>query len=416
MAAFFLGAPGAMRPTGHSLPRNLIPVKTKCADELDAPRAREPGLSSLDGYIAGCYKDDALIARASCLANPQKLMVRATNWIGDAVMSLPALEALRERFPETEIVSVAKPWVSELYSHHPAVDRQIVYEPDGKHHGPRGFWNLVRELRAENFDGAILLQNAFHAAWMAWCARIPVRAGYACEARDGLLTTAVEPPGPAYYGHQTYYYLELLFRAGLINRPEAVTEVRLALDKAEKVWAAQALETLGLHGPRFLVGLNPGAAFGPAKRWPADRFAALADRLVGGLHADVLIFGSASERPLAEEIAREMDHTPTIVAGSTTLRQWMALLERCRLVVTNDSGGMHLAAALGLPVVAVFGSTDADATGPLGSRTRVVRRPVECSPCGLRECPIDFRCMTGVTVEDVYQAALELVAQVEATA
>lgn len=343
-------------------------------------------------------------------------MVRATNWIGDAVMSLPALEALRERFPETEIVLVAKPWVSELHWNHPAVSRQIVYDPEGRHRGARGFWKLVQELRAENFDGAILLQNAFHAAWMAWCARIPVRAGYARDGRGSLLTAAVRPPAPAYYGHQTYYYLELLFRAGLIDRPQPVREVRLALDKPEQQWAAQTLEALGLHGPRFLVGICPGAAFGPAKRWPPERFAALADRLVGGLHADVLIFGSQSERPLAEAIAREMNHTPTIVAGSTTLRQWMALLDKCRLVVTNDSGGMHLAAAVGLPVVAVFGSTDADSTGPLGRWTRVVRRPVACSPCGLRECPIDFRCMTGVTVDDVYQTALELVAYVVATA
>ncbi len=355
------------------------------------------------------------MARGTCLIDPQKIMVRATNWIGDAVMSLPALEALRARFPTAEIVLLTQPWVSELYLRHPAVSRQIVYEPEREHQGARGFWKLVQALRAECFDAAILFQNAFHAAWMAWCARIPVRVGYARDGRSGLLTESIEVPPAAAYGHQAYYYLQLLFRAGLIDKPEPIREIRLTLGKAEKVWAARRLESLGLEGPRFLVGLNPGASYGPAKRWLLERYAALADRLINALHADVLIFGSRAEKPLAEVIAQGMRHTPTIVAGETTLRQLMALLAQCRLIVSNDSGPMHLAAALGLPLVAIFGSTDERATGPLSPRARVVKQRVACSPCGLRECPIDFRCMQGVTVDDVYRAALEIVKELEAT-
>jgi heptosyltransferase-2 len=343
------------------------------------------------------------------LTDPKKILVRATNWIGDAVMSLPALEALRTRFPQAEIVLLAKPWVGELYWYHPAVSRQIVYDPEGMHKGPRGFWKLIQTLRAEHFDTAILFQNAFHAAWMAWCARIPLRVGYARDSRSTLLTEAVEVPPAATYGHQVNYYLHLLFRAGLIDKPEPIREIRLILTAAEKKWAAKRLESLGLPGPRFLVGLNPGAFFGPAKRWLVERYATLADRLVGGLHADVLIFGSPAERPLAEAIAWAMKHTPTIVAGKTTLRQLMALLAQCHLMVTNDSGPMHLAAALGLPLVAIFGSTDERATGPVGPHARVVKHRVACSPCGLRECPVDFGCMNGVTVDEVYRVALELV-------
>jgi heptosyltransferase-2 len=350
-----------------------------------------------------------MIWQGSNLANPQKIMVRATNWIGDGVMSLPALQALHARFPKAEIVLVTKPWVSELYGRLPAVSRQIVYNPEGEHEGPRGFGKLVRTLRAERFDAALLFQNAFHAAWMAWCARIPVRVGYARDGRSSLLTDAVEVPSPAAYGHQAYYYLHLLFRAGLIGKPAPVREVRLVLEETEKAWAAKHLERLGLQGPRFFVGLNPGAFFGPAKRWLLHRYALLADRLIGAFHADVLIFGSRAERPLAEEIARAMKHTPVILAGETSLRQLMALLAQCHLVVSNDSGPMHLAAALGLPLVAIFGSTNERATGPVGPRTRVVKHPVACSPCGLRECPIDFRCMKAVTVEDVSKAATKLV-------
>lgn len=350
-----------------------------------------------------------MIARGSALINPQKILVRATNWIGDAVLSLPALETLRGAFPLAEIVVVAKPWVSQLYWHHPAVSRQIVYDPAGEHNGPRGFSKLIGLLRAEKFDAAILLQNAFHAAWMAWRARIPVRIGYAGEGRSRLLTEAVEVPSRAACGHQAYYYVNLLFRAGLIEKPGPIQEIRLVLTEAEKKWGEKRLDSLGLRGPRFLVGLNPGASFGPAKRWLPERYAALADRLVTSLHADILIFGSREERPLAEQIAQTMKHTPVVLAGETTLRQLMALLALCRLVVSNDSGSMHLAAALGLPVVAIFGSTDERTTGPVSPRARVVKRPVACSPCGLRECPIDFRCMKGVTVEEVFQAAVGLV-------
>jgi heptosyltransferase-2 len=341
--------------------------------------------------------------------NPKKIMVRATNWIGDAVMSLPAIEALHARFPNSEIVLVSKPWVSELYWNHPAVSRQIVYDAEGEHRGARGFWKLVRKLRSERFDAALLLQNAFHAAWMAWCARIPLRIGYARDERSWLLSEAVEVPPPAAYGHQVYYYLQLLFCSGIIERPKTLQEVHLHLAESEQRWAVKELQTVGLGGRRFLVGICPGASFGAAKRWLPDRYANLADRLIDALGADVLIFGSRAEEPLAEAVARAMEHTPVLVAGKTTLREFMALLAKCHLVITNDSGPMHVAAALGLPLLAIFGSTDEHATGPVGLRVRIIKHPVECSPCGLRQCPIDFRCMTGISVDDVYTAALESV-------
>ena len=359
-----------------------------------------------------------MIVRGSLLREPRKILVRATNWIGDAVISLPALEALRARFPSAEIVVMAKPWVSNVYDHYPALDRQIIYDPQGEHRGSGGFNALIRQLRTERFDAAILFQNAFHAAWMAWRANIPNRIGYARDGRAFLLTESIETPAPAAYGHQAYYYLHLLFRAGIIPRPEPpcpLEEIRLTVQPEERAWAVRHLESLGLGGPRFLVAVVPGASYGPAKRWPPDRFAELADRLIETLHADALLFGSVAERPLAEEIAQEMEHTPTLVAGETTLRQSMALFERCRLVMTNDSGPMHVAAAMALPVIGIFGSTNLYATGPFGPHARMVRHPVECSPCGLRVCPIDFRCMEGVTVSTVYRVALELVKQLGIT-
>lgn len=339
----------------------------------------------------------------------QRILVRSTNWVGDAVMSIPALEALRTRFPRAEIVLVSKPWVSELYWHHPAISRQIIYKPSSEHRGASGFMKLVREIREENFDLAILFQNAFQAAWMTWLAKIPTRLGYATDGRSALLHDPIEPPPPAAYGHQVYYYLNLLFRAGLIAKPDPVEEIRIRLSEEEKTWALKKLDSLGLGGNRYLVGFAPGAAFGPAKRWPPERFAGLADRLIGALGADVLIFGSEAEKPLADEIAHAMKHTPIVLAGETSLRQLLALMAGCRLMVANDSGPMHLASAMGIPLIAIFGSTDERATGPLGTRVRIVKKGVECSPCGRRECPIDFRCMNDLTVEEVYRATLEYV-------
>jgi heptosyltransferase-2 len=348
---------------------------------------------------------------AARFANVNRILVRSTNWVGDAVLSLPAIEALRASFPQAEIVLLSKPWVSEIYRHHPAVTRQIIYKPESEHRGLLGFSQFVRQLRAEQFDAALLLPNSFHAAWMAWLARIPLRIGYARDGRSLLLHDAIEPPLPAGYGHQVYYYLQLLFRAGLIDKPQPVEEVRIHLSEAEENWGAKKLSTLGLSGPRFLVGLAPGAAFGPAKRWLPERYGELADRLIGALNADVLIFGSAAERPLAEQIASGMKHTPVVTAGETSLRQLLALMARCRLMITNDSGPMHLAAALGIPLLAIFGSTDERATGPLGTQVRIVKRDVQCSPCGRRECPIDFRCMRLISVEEVFRATLEFVKQ-----
>jgi heptosyltransferase-2 len=270
---------------------------------------------------------------------------------------------------------------------------------------------LIQKLRSESFDAAILLQNATQAALMAWCARIPLRVGYARDGRSSLLSEAVEVPPPEAYGHQAYYYLQLLFRCGLIEKPKTVQEVHLHLAESERRWAAKELQAVGLGGRRFLVGISPGASFGDAKRWLPDRYADVADRLIDALGADVLIFGSRAEMPLAEGMARAMEHTPVLAAGKTTLREFMALMAKCHLVITNDSGPMHLAAGLGLPLLAIFGSTNERATGPLGLRVRIIKHLVECSPCGLRACPIDFRCMNAISVDDVYRAALESVKQ-----
>jgi heptosyltransferase-2 len=262
-------------------------------------------------------------------------------------------------------------------------------------------------LRREHFDAAILLQNAFDAALIAWLARIPERIGYNRDARGLLLTQAIPVPAPGDIPrHERFYYLELLRRAGMIERFPATEAIRLDGTDAAREAGTAHLAQLGIHGTA--IGISPGAAYGNAKCWYPERFAAVAQSLRPDA---VVIFGSAGERALCETVAEALRDAGTSVqnlAGETTLREFIDLAAACRLFLTNDSGAMHVASALGVPTVAVFGATDDTTTGPTGPLARVVREHAECSPCLLRECPIDHRCMTAVTVERTAAVAREL--------
>jgi len=232
--------------------------------------------------------------------------------------------------------------------------------------------------------------------------------GYATDARGLLLTEKLRIPQLILEQPQYHYYLEILRQAGLIETIPRVDEIHLIVPGDQLEQVRRRLQEKGIHPDSKCVGLNPGAFFGSAKRWPPERYAHVADRLVDAFQVDVLIFGSREERPMAEAIARAMRHAPKVLSGETTLAELAALLECCRLFITNDSGPMHLAAAVGTKTLAIFGPTDERTTAPVGAHTRVIKRPVSCSPCLLRECPLDHRCMTGVTVDAVYQAAADL--------
>jgi heptosyltransferase II len=317
------------------------------------------------------------------------ILVRATNWVGDAVMSLPALRAIRERFSTARISVLAKPWVADLYGRESFIDEIILYSGQSP-------WRTGHQLRSRRFDCAILLQNAFEAAWIAWLARIPTRIGYKRDGRQLLLTRAVNVPKPGEIPrHERFYYLELLRRAGIIDALPESEEIRLgsgAVPSAKRV-----------------IGVSPGAAYGTAKRWLPERFAEAAGTLATARGASIALFGSKGERELCGEVAQLLNgHQVINYAGQTTLAQFIDLASGCELFLTNDSGSMHIASALGVPTVAIFGATDDSTTGPTGPNARVVRHPVDCSPCLLRECPIDHRCMTGVSAERVVQEALQL--------
>jgi heptosyltransferase-2 len=333
-----------------------------------------------------------------------RVCVRATNWLGDAVMSLPAIRAIRQIFPHAHVAVVARPWVADLYARESSIDRVILYTARKGLGAKRAF---AATLRREHFDAAILLQNAFDAALMAWLAGIPERIGYNRDGRGLLLTQAIRIPDPGDIPrHERFYYLELLRRAGMMERFPETGAIRLEGIEQARAAGAEHLARLAIAGP--VVGVSPGAAYGNAKRWLPERFAAVAQSLTPSA---VLLFGSASERSLCETVAESLRAGGTAVhnlAGETTLREFIDLTANCRLFLPNDSGAMHVASALGVPAVAVFGATDDTTTGPTGPLVRVVREHAECSPCLLRECPIDHRCMTAVTVERTAAVAREL--------
>lgn len=340
-----------------------------------------------------------------------KVLVRATNWLGDAVMSLPAVRAVRHMFPHARLAVVARPWVADLYAGETAIDEVIVYQA---HQGLGAKREFAARLREQRFECAILMQNAFDAALMAWMARIPVRIGYNRDARGLLLTRAVPVPEPGEIPrHERFYYLELLRRAGLIDGQDyvhwGVPGVRLEGIETARDAGARRLAALGIAGD--VVGISPGAAYGNAKRWLPERFAETAARLCAAPACPVLVFGSAAERGLCAEVAGGLQRLRVDarnLAGETSLREFIELAAACRLFLTNDSGAMHVASALDVPTVAVFGATDDTTTGPTGPYARVVREHAECSPCLRRECPIDHRCMTRVTTDAVAAAALRL--------
>jgi len=332
----------------------------------------------------------------------RKVLVRTANWIGDAVMTLPALASIREGLPDRHISILTKPWVADLFSGHPLVDEIILYRSPGPHEGMRGKWRLAQELKQKKFDVAILFQNAFEAALISFLAGIPRRAGYNTDARGVLLTEAVPVNGMVKNGHQVDYYRALTAGLGFQSLPSApsLAPTKIQLEESERI-----LKSRGLDGEKLLVGMAPGAAYGPAKQWFPERFSALADRFSRDWGAHILIFGSQGDRDTASLLTKNAGIGVSDFTGQTTLSQAIGLIARCRLFVSNDSGLMHVAAALGVPVVAIFGSTDPVRTGPMGGNCRIVRRPVPCAPCLKTHCPEKRECLEKITVDEVYEAA-----------
>ncbi len=348
----------------------------------------------------------------------KNLLVRGVNWIGDGVMTLPALKALRKAMPEAKISLLVKPWVSPLFEKNPNIEEIITY--DDKYKGIIGKIKLSRILNKKKFCSTILFQNAFDAALITFLARIKERAGYNRDGRGPLLTTAVPVPEDEGKVHQIYYYLNLLERLG-IDAKYSDPYIYLTLD--ERLQARKFLQDL----KRPILGINPGATYGSAKRWFPERFAEIVNWFISDTGGSVVIFGGKNEVNIAQEIeyffSRQQSnktlppHPPLNkggqeggvlnTAGKTSLRELISLISECDVFLTNDSGPLHIAYAVRTPMVAIFGSTDPKSTGPppkMGEGNNVVITPdLSCSPCFERTCKNnDMRCMYAILSDDVY--------------
>jgi heptosyltransferase-2 len=316
------------------------------------------------------------------------ILVKGNNWLGDAVMSLPTLKSLKAMLPRARVSVLTKPAFADLYRGAPYVDEVLAHQRGGV-----GVWvKTVKELKKKKFDAAILLPRSFSAAFLAWSVRIPRRIGYADGARTKLLT---ETPAPLARQHRVYHYHHLLSALG---EPPPVTPPRLEIPEDARAWAEAQLP----GGP--WIGFNPGATYGAAKQWFPERFIELGRRL--SRRGRLVVVGGPAEAELGERVARGVDGI--CLAGRTSVMQLSAAIARCSLFVTNDTGPMHVADAVGTPMVAIFGPTDWIVTPPFGPSHTIVRHEIECSPCLKRTCPLGHHdCMKKVEVSQVLKACEE---------
>ena len=332
-----------------------------------------------------------------------KILIRGTNWIGDAIMTLPAVESIRATYPAAHIAMLVKPWVADIYKLFSNLDEIIIYE--NKYDNPAGVFKLAQKLKDKKFDLAILLQNAIEAAIIALAARIPLRAGYDSDARGLLLTNRVKRTEKIKKVHQTDYYLEMVKALGCIYvSREMHMETKINLTDARNVLHKYVEEESGKN----IIGIAPGATYGPAKKWFPERFAEVADKLAEKFAAQVIIMGGKSDGDVAQEVVKLAGTKLINLSGKTTLQEAVYLISQCRVFISNDSGLMHIAGALNIPTVAIFGSTNPVTTAPVGNKSVIVRHEVSCSPCLKKTCPIDFRCMKMISVEDVLQVAEDM--------
>ena len=341
--------------------------------------------------------------------NIKRIVVRGTNWVGDAVMTIPALRELRHLFPKAHITLATRSWAKGLFAGAEFIDELQVHDGSGL----RSVVQQVREWRKRSFDLAVLFPNSLETALVASLARVPVRIGYATEGRQALLTHALGLPEWRNSKHEVFYYLQIVAELEwLIKREQTFLDTQpdgsLDISSGRKAAARDFLRAHGvgsLGDGRVLVALCPGSINSRAKRWPAERYAELADLLIEELQAEVMLIGSAAEADVSQEVSRQMRNQPVMLTGQTDLAELVAILSQVDLLVTNDTGPAHIASALGRPTLVIFGPTNPLTTRPFSSDGEIVRQPPDCAPCMLRDCPIDHRCMTAITPDHVFARA-----------
>ena len=339
------------------------------------------------------------------------ILVRGTNWVGDAVMSVPALRELRRLFPDARIALHTRSWAEGIFRDVPFIDEIVAFDKTDSKFADA--FSQARELKARDFELAVLFPNSFESALVAKLAKIPRRFGYAKEARSFLLTDAVSIPPWKSERHEVFYYLNLIGEIekayfGTRTVEQTAPEPALRVSDERRAEARRFLTSAGFDLAGRIVALGVGSTNSRAKRWPAARYALLNDRLQRELGAQVALVGARDEREVAEEVFEKSAIKPIILTGKTNLAEAVAVLSEIDLLVSNDMGLAHVAPALGTKTLVIFGPTNELTTRPFSENAEIVRRPVECAPCMLRDCPIDHRCMNGISPAEVFEKAATL--------
>ncbi|HUA32691.1 MAG TPA: lipopolysaccharide heptosyltransferase II [Candidatus Binataceae bacterium] len=338
---------------------------------------------------------------------PRRVIVKEVNWLGDLVMSLPALRAIRREFSQAHLAVLVKKELASFFDGASWIDEVIPYVVRGGLAGIFDRRRTVGEVRSRSFDLAILFPRSFESAFWMTMARVPRRAGFVADARGAMLTHRAVAPPAAMAKHQVHYWLSMIHETLGISGDagDYAVDVHEANRDRMREW-------LGAHrkAPRSrLIAIAPAAAYGPAKEWPAENYGALIDLLAERYDADCVLVGAPSERARCEDVVRASRIDAAVAAGETTIGELIAMLSLSDAFIGNDSGCMHLAGALGIPTVAIFGSTNPDRTGPLGPRTRVIYHRLECSPCLARTCRFGhYNCLRQVVPGEVADALLAL--------
>jgi heptosyltransferase-2 len=339
---------------------------------------------------------------------PQNIIVKMPNWLGDAVMATPILQDLKGAFPDSKVTALCQQNVAPLLQKDPYLDEVISYvKPNGWIHRAEHH-DVIDALQKGSYDAGLLLTNSFSSAWWFWRGKVQNRVGFAKLSRSWLLNAAIPFPKNIERAHLVNVYKELLAPFGI---PVSKLKPKLYLGDDDLAFRKDFFQINKIESDAIVVGINPGASYGSAKCWPPERFREVAKSLLVNPNVVVMFFGDARGADLVKEICHDMPGRVINLAGKTTIRELMALIAGCSVFLTNDSGPMHIASAFNVPLLALFGSTNATKTGPFNGG-RVLDKKVECSPCYKRECPIDFRCMKKITAEEVYQQLSEIISEI----
>lgn len=338
---------------------------------------------------------------------PEKIIIRMPNWIGDLVMATPILTDLRKAYPKAHITAMCRTPISDLLREDQEIDELFCFSKTNRFGRRSDKRDIVEKLKRGQYDLGILLTHSFSSAWWFWLGRVKRRLGYQGNGRSILLTDKIPLPVNVHQQHLVDTYKNLLSPLGI---PQSTTKPRILLSDKELSEAQTLLKQLGISSRQALVGINPGAAYGSAKCWLPERFQEVTQRLLKIDNIRIIYFGDQASMPLVKQICQGLPSSVINLAGLTSLRELAALIKLCTVLLTNDSGPMHIAAALGTPLVALFGSTSEIVTGPYQTGT-VIHKHVSCSPCYERVCPIDFRCMKKIETSEVYQ---EIIKQLQA--